>query len=224
MMCILIAHPHISIHLTPKACVFPSLCKLCSLTCREMWVTNSNQHTSDNQKAIQTRQSACPYWCIESVTPPCTVAIVYWASKETSLLQNDAHKDPRHQNQSYLDTDIKSYSSPYEAHLKNQRLLLSKERKCGDVANGNFSKNHRNCLWEPPWKATYSEHSIAIHSISKAGYATAVLFVVHEELRAREVSSFCDFWKFTSCDFNFNLNFTLFLLLKANIWFLRCAW
>ena len=42
-------------------------------------------------------------------------------------------------------------------------------------------------------KAAYSEHSIAIHSISKAGYVTAVLAIVRTEFRARETRSFCDF-------------------------------
>ena len=42
-------------------------------------------------------------------------------------------------------------------------------------------------------KAAYSEHSIAIHSISKVGYVTAVLAIVRAELCAREASSFCDF-------------------------------
>ena len=66
---------------------------------------------------------------------------------------------------------------------------------------------------EPPRKAAYSEHSIAIHSISKAGYVTAVY---RTELRVREASSFCDFWKLTSC------NFTLFyhFLTQANVFFL----
>ena len=39
-----------------------------------------------------------------------------------------------------------------------------------------------------------SEHSIAIHSISKAGYVTAVLAIVRTELRAREASGLCDFF------------------------------
>ena len=45
-----------------------------------------------------------------------------------------------------------------------------------------------------------SEHSIAIHSISKAGYVTAVLAIVRTMLCAQEANSFCDFWKITSCD------------------------
>ena len=70
--------------------------------------------------------------------------------------------------------------------------------------------------WEPLRKAVYSEHSIAIHSISKAGFVTAALAIVRTELRAWEASSFCDFWKITFCDV------TLFysLLTKANIIFL----
>ena len=33
------------------------------------------------------------------------------------------------------------------------------------------------------------------------GYETAVLAFVRAELRGWETSSFCDFWKVTSCDF-----------------------
>ena len=60
---------------------------------------------------------------------------------------------------------------------------------------GHFSKITGTARWEPPQKAAYSEHSIAIHSISKAGYVTAVLAIVRTELRAREASNFCDFLK-----------------------------
>ena len=35
-------------------------------------------------------------------------------------------------------------------------------------------------------KAAYSKHSIAIHSISKAGYVTTILAIVRTELRAQE--------------------------------------
>ena len=44
-------------------------------------------------------------------------------------------------------------------------------------------------------EAAYSEHSIAIHSISMAGYVNAVRAIVCFELPAREASSFCDFLK-----------------------------
>ena len=43
-------------------------------------------------------------------------------------------------------------------------------------------------LAKAPRKAAYSEHSI-----SKAGYVTAVLAIVRTELCAQEASSFCDF-------------------------------
>ena len=56
-------------------------------------------------------------------------------------------------------------------------------------------------------------------SISKVGYVTAILAIVRTELRARKASSFCDFWKITSC--NFTLFF--FFFFHANNFFL-CAW
>ena len=78
-----------------------------------------------------------------------------------------------------------------------------------EIAKGHFSKITETARWEPPRKAAFSEHSIAIHSISKAGYITAVLAVVHTELRAREASSFCDFWKITSYDLTLFYSFWL---------------
>ena len=59
-----------------------------------------------------------------------------------------------------------------------------------------------------------------IHSISEAGYVTAVLAIVLTELRAREASSFCDFWNLTSGDFTLFYSFST----QANITFVRCAW
>ena len=50
-------------------------------------------------------------------------------------------------------------------------------------------------------EAAYSEHSIASHSISMAGYVNAVWAIVYFELAAREASNFCDFLTLTSCDF-----------------------
>ena len=78
---------------------------------------------------------------------------------------------------------------------KNKRLFLPKRRKCDEIAKGHFSKSTETARWELPRKAAYSEHSI-----SKAGYVIAVLAIVRTELGAREVSSFCDFWKMTSCE------------------------
>ena len=56
--------------------------------------------------------------------------------------------------------------------------------------------------WEPPWKAAYSEHSIAIHVILKAGYAHVELAIVYTELCTQDASSFCDFRKTTSKRFH----------------------
>ena len=67
---------------------------------------------------------------------------------------------------------------------------------------GHFSKITENAPWESPRKAAYSEHSIL-----KVGYVTAILTFVPTELRAREASSFCEFWKMTSCDFTLIYSF-----------------
>ena len=87
--------------------------------------------------------------------------------------------------------------------IKGLLYFSQKGEKCGEIAKGNFSKITQTARWEPPRKSAYSEHSIAIHSISKTGYVTAILAIVRAELRAREASSFCDFWKMTSCNFTF---------------------
>ena len=50
-------------------------------------------------------------------------------------------------------------------------------------------ENRRNCI----------AHRAS--SISMAGYVDAVPAFVCFELPAREASSFCDFWKLTSCNF-----------------------
>ena len=53
--------------------------------------------------------------------------------------------------------------------------------------------------------------------MSKADYATAVLAIVHTKLCAREASSFCDFWKSTSCDFTT----FFFFLIEVILYFLN---
>ena len=63
--------------------------------------------------------------------------------------------------------------------MKSQKVTFLKSQK---LLAENLHKR-------PP----YSEHSIAIHSISNAGYVSAVLAIVRTELRAREANSFCDF-------------------------------
>ena len=73
----------------------------------------------------------------------------------------------------------------------------------------------------PRTEAAYSEHSIAIHSISMApGYVNAVPAFVCFELPAREASSFCDFWKLTSSDFIAFIS----SLIEVNFCFFRCAY
>ena len=59
---------------------------------------------------------------------------------------------------------------------------------------GNFSKITETAHQASSTEAAYSEHSIAILSISMAGYVNAVPAFVCFELPAREASSFCDFF------------------------------
>ena len=56
-----------------------------------------------------------------------------------------------------------------------------------------FSKIAETALRASSTEAAYSEHSIAIHSISMACYVNAVRAIVCFELPAREASNFCDF-------------------------------
>ena len=64
-----------------------------------------------------------------------------------------------------------------------------------------FSKIQEIAHRASSMEAAYSDHSIAIHSITMAGYVTTVPALVCGELPAREVSTFCDFKKITSYDF-----------------------
>ena len=56
-----------------------------------------------------------------------------------------------------------------------------------------FSKIAETAHRASSTEAAYSEHSIAIHSISMADCVNAVRAIVCFELPAREASSFCDF-------------------------------
>ena len=96
--------------------------------------------------------------------------------------------------------------------------FCQKGEKCDEIATGHFSKITETARCEPPWKAVYSELSIAIHLTSKAGYVTTGLAI--DQSGAWEAISFCDFWKITSCDFTLFYSF----LNEANIHFFRCAW
>ena len=58
---------------------------------------------------------------------------------------------------------------------------------------GNFSKITETAHRASSTEVAYSEHSIAIYSISVAGYVNAAQAIVCFELPAREASNFCDF-------------------------------
>ena len=81
-----------------------------------------------------------------------------------------------------------------------------------------FQKSQKLLTETLPRKDAYSEHSMAIHSISMSGYVTAVLAFVHAELRGRETSSFCNFFKVTFCDFTLFYSF----FTQPNIFFQMC--
>ena len=66
---------------------------------------------------------------------------------------------------------------------KTEVFLGQKRRKCGEITKVQFSKSQKLFITE----AAYSEHSIAIHYLSMAGYVTAVPAFVCG------TSSFCDF-------------------------------
>ena len=85
---------------------------------------------------------------------------------------------------------------------------------------GHFSKIAKTAHRASSTELAYSEHSIAIHSISMAGYVNDVPAIVCFELPAREASSFCDFWKLTSCDYISSIS----SLIEVNFYFFTCAY
>ena len=82
-----------------------------------------------------------------------------------------------------------------QEHLSLRFVCVKKGENAVKLQKVIFQKITESAHWEPPRKAAYSEHSIAIHSISMAGYVMAVLATVCGELLAWEASSFCDFEK-----------------------------
>ena len=70
--------------------------------------------------------------------------------------------------------------------------MCQKGEKC-EIAEDHFSKIAKTAYRVSSTEAAYTEHLIAVHSISMVDYVTAVLAFVHAELRAWEASSFCDF-------------------------------
>ena len=80
---------------------------------------------------------------------------------------------------------------------------------------GHFSKIAETAHRASSTEAVYSEHSIAIHSISMADYVNAVPAFVCFELPPREASSFCDFLKIDLFDWS-KLLFFLDVLINNN--------
>ena len=92
---------------------------------------------------------------------------------------------------------------------EKQRFTCVKNgEKLGEIAKGHFSKIAETAHQASSTEAAYSEHSIAIHSISMAGYVTPVPAFVCVKLPSRKANSLCEFWQLTSCDFTAFVSFT----------------
>ena len=57
--------------------------------------------------------------------------------------------------------------------MEKQRFTSVKRKKCCEIAKGHISKIEETAHRASSTEAAYSQHSIAIHSISMAGYVTA---------------------------------------------------
>ena len=83
------------------------------------------------------------------IRTPCVLAIhvynVHWVSKETDHFFRVMLTKIHLIKINHIWTQIISYSSPREAHLKNQGLVLSKRKKMWWNCRRSFYKNHRNC-------------------------------------------------------------------------------
>ena len=76
---------------------------------------------------------------------------LHWASKETYHFFKATLTKIHRIKINHIWTQISYYSSPHEAHLKNQRVAFVKKReKCGEIAKGHFSKITETARWEPP--------------------------------------------------------------------------
>ena len=92
-------------------------------------------------------------------------------------------------------------STPYQAHLKNKRLVESKRSKMGWNRKRSLFKIHRNC--------SSPATELGTHKSQCGGYITRHrnwmnsywMFWIGRLSWRFSVSSFCDFWKMTFCDF-----------------------
>ena len=150
---------------------------------------------------------------------------LHWASKETYHFFRVTFTEIHCIKINHIWTQISfnTVSLLNENIWKSQDFLAWKRRKMRLNHERSYFENCRNCspseLWASSTEAAYSEHSIAIHSISMAGYVNTIRAIVCFELPAREASSFCDFWKLTSCDFIAFIS----SLIEVNFSFFRCA-
>ena len=86
-------------------------------------------------------------------------------------------------------------------HIWKNFVRVNKEKMHWNRKRSLFQKSQNMFHERAQRKAAFSEHLISIRSISMMGYVTTALAFISGVHRAREASSFCDFWKITFCDF-----------------------
>ena len=95
-----------------------------------------------------------------------------------------------------------------------------KEEKSGEIAKGNFSKITETAHWASSTEAAYSEHFnsyMYLFNFNGELCKRRISFCLWQT-PSREASSFCDFWKLTSCDFTRFFSF----FTQANLCFQMC--
>ena len=147
---------------------------------------------------------------------------VLWASKNTYHLFRGTLTKIHHIKINNFWTLI-SYSILWSTSEKQKWCFCQQQEraaKCGEIAKCHFLKITETANLEHPRKATYFRtfNSYLFNFNDRFNCCTQIF--VRAELCARKPSSYCDFWKMTSCDFT---AFYTFLTL-ANFCFLRCTW
>ena len=102
---------------------------------------------------------------------------VHWASKETYHFFRTTLTKSHCIKINNIWTQI-SFNTPYKEYLKKTRFSRVKKERTRLNHERSFFENCKNCspseLWASSMEVAYSEHSIAIHSISMVGYVNAV--------------------------------------------------
>ena len=129
--------------------------------------------------------------------------------RNLSLLQSDAHWNPPHQINHMWTLIVISYSTPYEAHLKNQKVTFFKKEKNVLKSQKVFFQTSQKLLTElrtsTKGHLTFNSYSFSFHG----GLCNRHTSYFCAELCAQESRSFYDFQKWLLV---ISLHFTPFLL------------